>query len=186
LSVGNEKLRIWRVEIQELAKQCRNMKDEELLRLALDTMQLTPEADAALKSELSQRGIQNGARLSVFREEEQQRKLEESRKPGTFFVFHPYGIGRKRFGKAERSYNPETEVEQFRTTVFVLLFWFPLIPTGTFLVERKRGFLPREITILEKLPLDWEQVLKVWVIASATLLAAIWFLKLLPRLLYRG
>ena len=40
--------------------------------------------------------------------------------------------------------------------------------------------------VLEKLPLDWEQVLKVWVVASATLLAVIWVFELLPRLLFRG
>jgi len=38
--------------------------------------------------------------------------------------------------------------------------------------------------VLEKLPLDWEQVLTVWVIASAILLAAILMFRLLPRFLY--
>ena len=51
---------------------------------------------------------------------------------------------------------------------------------------RKREFLSNQMTVLERIPLDWEQVLKVWVVASATLLAVIWAFKLLPRLLYRG
>jgi hypothetical protein len=83
-------------------------------------------------------------------------------------------------------YNPETGTERFRTTVFVVLFWLPLIPTGTFLVERERAFLSNQFTVLKRLPVDWEQVLKVWVVASASLLALIWIFKLLPRLLYRG
>ena len=37
--------------------------------------------------------------------------------------------------------------------------------------------------VLEKLAFDWEQVLKVWVVATATLLAVIWALKKLPYLL---
>lgn len=84
---------------------------------------------------------------------------------------HPYGIGRKRFGKADRIFNPETGRERFKTTVFIVLLWFPLIPTGTFLVERKRRFLSSPITFVERLPLDWEQVLKVWIVVAAMLLA---------------
>jgi hypothetical protein len=49
-------------------------------------------------------------------------------------------------------------------------------------VERKRESLSPEITVLEKIPLDWEQVLKVWVVATAGLLSVIWAFKLLVRL----
>ena len=76
-------------------------------------------------------------------------------------------------------------MERFATTVFVVLFHFPLIPAGTYLAERKREFFSNQTTFLEKLPLDWEQVLKVWVVAAGSLLALIWIFKLLPRLLYR-
>lgn len=171
------------MEIQELTEQYRNKTDEELLRLALDRKQLTPEANTVLNGELAIRRINNPERLNVFRTEEEQSKLEQSKNLGRLFIISPYGIGRKRFGKAERIYNPETGIERFKTTVFILLFWFPLIPTGTFLVERKREFLSSQFIVLEKLPLDWEQVLKVWVVGSAMLLAVIWFFKLLPRLL---
>jgi hypothetical protein len=57
-----------------------------------------------------------------------------------------------RFGRGSRVYDPKTGLEQFRTTVFVVLFFFPLIPTGTYLVERKR-VLPDKLTVLEKLHL---------------------------------
>jgi hypothetical protein len=90
-----------------------------------------------------------------------------------------------RYGKAERVCSPDAGLEQFRTTVFIVLFWLPLIPTGTFLVERKREFFGNEMTVLARLPLDWEQVLRIWVVASATLLAIIWAFRLLPLLLYR-
>jgi hypothetical protein len=173
------------VEIQDLARQYHSKTDEELLRLALDPEQLTPEGNTVLNAELAQRGINNAERRSAFRVEEEQRIEELSRNPGKLFVIYPYGIGRKRFGKAERIYNPETGMERFKTTVFIVLFWFPLIPRATFLVERERGFLPNEMTVLEKLALDWEQVLKVWVVASATLLCVIWAFKLLPRFLFR-
>lgn len=163
--------------MQDLARQYQSMTDEELLRLALDAEQLTPEASAMLNDELARRRINNAERLSALREHEEQRKEVQSRNPGTLFVIHPLGIGRKRFGKADRTYTPETGKERFKTTIFIVFFWLPLIPTGTFLVEKKRGFL-NQITVLKKLPLDWGQVLRVWVVALATILAAIWAFKL--------
>jgi len=180
------KANIRSMKIQDLAEEYQSKTDEELLRLALDPEQLTAEANAVLNDELARRRINRVEQLKTSREEEEQRKEEQSRDPGKLFLVHPYGIGRKQFGKAERIYNPETGMERFKTTVFVVLFWLPLIPTGTFLVERKRAFLSNRMIVLEKLPLDWEQVLKVWVVASATLLAVIWVFELLPRLLFRG
>ena len=124
------------LETGDFAEEYRSKTDEELLRLALDPEQLIPEANAALNGELSRRQINNTERLRAFRGEEEHRKEEQNRNPGKLFVVHPYGIGRKRFGKAERIYNPETGMERFKTTVFVVFLWLPLIPTGTFLVEK--------------------------------------------------
>lgn len=183
---GQRRANIRCVEIQNFAEEYQNKTDEELLRLALDPEQLTPEANAALNDELARRRINNTQQLKAFSEQEKQRKEEQSRNPGNLFVVHPYGIGRRRFGKAERIYNPETRRERFKTTVFVVLLWLPLIPTGTFLVEKNRALLSNQVTVLEKLPLDWEQVLKVWVVAFAILLAVIWVIKLLPHILYRA
>jgi hypothetical protein len=183
---GLEKANIRSVEIHDFAEGYQGKTDEGLLRLSLDAEHMTPESDAALNGELARRQINDTERLKAFRDEEEQRKEQQNRDPGSMFIVHPYGIGRKRFGKAEHIYNPETGMERFKTPVFVVFFWLPLIPTGTFLVQRKREFLSNQMTILERLPLDWEQVLKVWVVAFATLLAVIWMFKLLPRILYRG
>ncbi len=169
----------------DLAEQYRSMSDQELLRLALDLEQLTPDANAALTDELARRHINNEERLCEFRGEEEEREQEQRRDTGQLFLLHPYGIGRKRFGKAARTYDSPTQTERFKTTVFVLFFWLPLIPTGTFLVERRRAFLSNEVKVLERLPLDWEQVLKVWIVASVALLILIWLVRLLPLLLLR-
>jgi hypothetical protein len=182
--LGNANIRC--VELQDLAEEYKGKTDDELLRLALNPTELTPEANLALNDELARRRINSSGRLTGFREEEEQRKAEQSRDTGKLFVIHPYGIGRKRFGKADRAHDPETGMERFKTTVFVVLFWLPLIPTGTFLVERERGFLSNQMTVLERLPLDWEQVLKAWVVTAGTLMALIWAFKFLPRLLSRG
>ena len=166
------------MEIQDLAMQYQTKTDDELLRLALDISQLSSDAAAILNSELAKRRINGTERLNDFRREEEDRKVELDRKPGSMFFLHPYGIGRMRFGKAEYNYSSETGTERFKTTVFVVLFWLPLIPSGTYLVERKREFLSNQMTVLEKLPLDWEQVLKVWIVTAGSSLALIWIFRL--------
>ena len=166
------------MEMQDLIKQYETKKDDELLLLALDSEQLTPEATTALNSELAKRRIGTG-RLNVFHAEKEHHEAEQRKKPGPLFVVHPYGIGRKRFGKANYEYSSETGMERFKTTVFIVLFWLPLLPTGTYFVERKKEFLSSEITVLERLPLDWEQVLKVWIVMAGSLLCLIWILRLL-------
>ena len=171
------------MELQDLADEYQSKTDEELLRLALDSADLTPEANVVLNNELSRRGIDSAERLTAFREEEEQRKEAERKEAGRPFVLHPYGIGRDRFGKADRVYDPTTRMERFKTTVFVVLIWFPLIPTGTFLVEKKRSLFSTQVTILRRLPLDWEQVLHVWVVATAILLSIIIAFKFLPYVL---
>ena len=161
------------MEIQDLAAVYQAKTDEELLRLALDAADLTPEANFVLSSELSRRGIHTDERLVSFRAEEILRKEEANKHTGSLFIIHPFGIGHLRLGKADRVYNPTTGLERFKTTVFIVLFWFPLVPTGTFLVEKKRARLFAKMTILRRLPLDWRQVRRVWGVAIGILLSMI-------------
>lgn len=88
-----------------------------------------------------------------------------------------FGIGKWHFGKADLVFDPSTGTEQFRTTVFVLLLWFPLIPTGSYLIRKKHGYFSRKFVVLEKLPLDWGQVVRVWAVAVCALWALLWLLK---------
>jgi hypothetical protein len=149
------------MEIQDLAKGYETKSDEELLRLALNPADLTPEANTALNIELSKRGLNRSERLEAFRQEERKRKEDLKKNPGKLWVVHQYGIGRKRFGKAHYNCHSETGLEQFGTTIFIVLFWIPLIPTGTYRIERKRELLSDDMTVIERLPLDWEQILRV-------------------------
>jgi len=165
------------MNVQELGEEYRHKTNKELLRLALAPEQLTPEAQVALTTELGARGIDGDANLEAARREEEERKAENDRELGTLGFVIPVGVGRMRFGRASRAYDPETGIERFKTTIFIVLLCFPLIPTGTYLVERKR-VLPDELTGIEKLPIDWEQVLRVWVVAAGSILGFIWLIKI--------
>jgi len=164
------------MQYEELVKSYEGKSDEELLRLRLDSEELTAEASAALMGELAKRGIGRD-RIKAFRDLEAKRKEELSRNPGNLFFTFRLGVGRWHFGKADRVYDSTTGIEQFRTTVFIVLLFFPAIPTGSYLVEKRRGFLSGKLRIIEKLPLDWKQVLKVWVVAALALLGVIWVVK---------
>jgi hypothetical protein len=165
------------MNVQELAGEYRHKADKELLRLALTPDELTPEAYHALTAELAIRGLGSRASLDAARHEEAERKAENDRELGTLGLVLPIGVGRMRFGKANRVYDAGTGIEQFKTTIFVVLLGFPLIPTGTYLVKRNRA-LPDMLTGIQKLPLDWEQVLWVWVVAMGSILALISLIKI--------
>ena len=115
----------WRYRT-DLASEYEAKSDEELLRLALESVELTPEANVALSAELSRRKINTREQLDEFQVQEQRRrKKEEEKKSGPLWVLHPYGVGRTRFGKAGYNYSAETGLERFSTTIFVVLFWIP-------------------------------------------------------------
>jgi hypothetical protein len=165
------------MNVQEQGEEYRHKTNKELLRLALSPEVLTAEAQVALTAELVSRGINGTGNLNIAREEEEERKAENGRQLGTLGFVFPIGVGRMRFGKANCVYDPETNIERFKTTIFIVLVCFPLIPTGTYLVERKR-ILPDKLTGINKLPLDWEQVLRVWVVAAGSILGFIWLIKI--------
>jgi hypothetical protein len=58
------------VDSQALADEYRGKTDEELLRLALEQMQLTPEAKTILDHELAKRRIDTNERLMALRQRE--------------------------------------------------------------------------------------------------------------------
>jgi hypothetical protein len=173
------------MEIQEFAREYEVKTDDELLRLALDSADLIPEANDALNMELSKRQLNRPEELESFRREEFNREEEIRKDLGKLWVAHSYGIGRWYFGKAGYSYNEESGIEQFRTTVFIILFGCPLIPTGTFRVSRKKAWFSDKLTVIDRLSLDWEQIFKVWLAMVSIILIVIWTLKLLPRLLLK-
>jgi hypothetical protein len=165
------------MDVQALAEQYRDKTDTELLRLALAPEHLIPDARMALAGELTRRGIESASHLDAARQEENELNADNDRSIGKLGFIAPFGVGRMRFGKRDRLYDPETGLERFKTTVFVVLFWFPLIPTGTYMVERNPT-LPDIVVGLEKLPLDWEQILGVWVVAAGSIVGFLWLIRL--------
>jgi len=166
------------MQVQDYAQHYAEIPNDELLRLALVPEQLTDEANMALQAELRNRGLASTEHVEAFRKQEDERKQQIDRDPGQLFLIHSYGIGRMRFGMADRKVNPETGLGEFTTTVFVVLFWLPLVPTGTFRVQSRRHFfVRRQFTVLERLPLSWSQIIRVWAAAAACIALLVILLK---------
>jgi len=66
---------------QELDSEYREKTDSELLRLAMNREQLTPEANVALSGELARRRIDSGTHLDAARLEEQDRQADNPVEP---------------------------------------------------------------------------------------------------------
>ncbi|HLV86508.1 MAG TPA: hypothetical protein VKV39_05985 [Candidatus Sulfotelmatobacter sp.] len=166
---------------EDIARSFQGKTNEELLRIALHIGQLSPETTSILRAELARRRLDDPERVNSTRLEDARRRAEEANDPGTLFFFSRLGFGRIRFGKAEYTYDAETHLEKFKTTLFWVLFWFPLIPSGTCRVERRRKFFSRKIRSWEKLPLDWKQVLRVWMAATAIIFGLMLLVTLVRR-----
>lgn len=171
------------LQLKDFAREYDSRSDEELLRLAIARAQLTPEADVALAAELSRRGLAGDEPLKQFEKEEQERARDQARDTGKLFFLGFNGIGRCRFLKWDYAFDPASGYEAFTTTVFIVLFWLPLIPTGTFRVRRKKSLPAGGIEVLDRLPLNWTQVSAVWAAMTTTILTLIVAFRLAVRFL---
>src|SRR5258708_12319017 len=116
------------MQVQDYAAYYAERTEEELLRLFLDSDQLTDDANLALSAELNRQGLAKPERIASFRAEEAERTREVASNPGQFFFIHPYAIGRTRVATADHPFYPESGGKEFTTTLFATLLWVPLIP----------------------------------------------------------
>jgi hypothetical protein len=64
--------------------------------------------------------------------------------------------------------------------VFAVVFFFPLVPVGTYRFSREQGC--KQYQVLDKKLLDWSQVALVWVMALAIVAAMPFALDLVLRI----
>lgn len=77
------------------------------------------------------------------------------------------GIGKKFYGKFNREFAGLRE--EYDTSLFAVVFYFPLFPMGTYRCAREQNSGTFEI--MDKKALDWGQVALVWIKALAITLA---------------
>jgi len=132
--------------------------DDELLNLALDSASLTLEARDALGAELKRRGLSSPEHLSRFSQEQRSAELAELNHQVRRLGLSWRGLGRKLYGKSNVEIFGTSE--QYDATVFLVAYYIPFIPTGTYRLSREQG--AKDLRVLERRPLNWGQVFWIW------------------------
>ena len=155
-----------------------NLTDDELLHVGTEREQLTEDARVALDGELARRRL-SAAEIDAYKVEyvktDKAEKLKIANQVGTNFTARR-GVGKKFLGKANRRLDPSGRFEEYESTQWFVVFWFPVFPIASFTVrrdfERWLGMVfASDPVALERHPRDWEQILLTWVKAAAFLLA---------------
>jgi tRNA(fMet)-specific endonuclease VapC len=152
-----------------------NLTQGELLHLAEDKEQLTDEARLALDGELKVRRLSSSDIDSYRLQREAVEKADKLKRAAPSYI-HSVGLGKKFFGKTNRHRDTESLFEQYDTTLWFVVLWFPVFPIATYTVrrdlERWLGMLVASDPVaIERHPRNWEQILLTWVKAAAVLLA---------------
>ncbi|MBI3476929.1 MAG: hypothetical protein HY010_14445 [Acidobacteria bacterium] len=151
--------------------------DDELLTLALEFDSLTEEAQRVLSTELRRRSLDAPERLAAFSAQQAQDKHFDDLNLGRLGL-SGQGMGKRLYGRS----NVEVRGvgEEYNATLFVVIFFFPLVPTATYRFFREQG--SKEFQVLAKKPIDWARVAIVWVKAVAVIAAVPWVFHFIIRL----
>jgi hypothetical protein len=151
------------------------LTEDELLHLAGERIQLTDEARMALDAELSRRKLSAGDLVlyerqcaAAVKEERLRRAAPKTVSSGSF--------GKRFLGKSNRRRDPSGGFELYESTLWFVVFWFPVYPIATFTVRRNLepwlGMVFASSPIaLERHARNWEQILLTWVKATLVLWA---------------
>lgn len=152
------------MQIQDFIREYETKSNQELLLLAIDPSQLADEANSALWLELHKRRL--GSReIQNFQEQQRKQQKKGERQVGELWFVSHFGLGKKRIGKVNYKYYDVHKVEEFTTTIFFLVLWFPLIPVGTYRIRRQKSLFANRFSVVAKPPLDWSHVMRVWAVA---------------------
>lgn len=157
--------------------QYQQLSDDEILNLARDQMNLTgDEAREALSVELSRRNI-SLSDIQTYAAETGALDTAENHQLRKLLAPKVYG-NKKFLGRNNFVGDASSGSEEYDATLWFVVYWFPLIPLGTYRVRRNRSpkrwwNLHRDIAIMTKLPLNWKQILRTWLIAVSVVFAAI-------------
>jgi len=102
-------------------------------------------------------------------------------------VILPYGIGKTFLGKKVSNQDDADETNKFTSNLWVLIFWLPLYPIGTYRLQCRQGRyfwnLDRDdIVVLERLPRDWGLATLTFVKAIVAIAAFLYLFRSLALL----
>lgn len=86
------------------------------------------------------------------------------------------GIGKKFYGKSNYAHDSQYQIEEFDTTFWFVLLYFPLIPLRSYRIRRKYRsrwniFGSKTYQMVHRIPRKWGQIFFTWIKAIVILLA---------------
>lgn len=151
------------------------LTEDEILHLAGEEEQLTDEARMALDAEMSRRRL-SSAQVQAYRAESAAADQAERLRLAVPKTFSHGSFGKTFLGKANGRRDPSGVFELYESTLWFVVFLFPVYPIASFTVrcdlERWLGMVFRSAPIaVERHPRNWEQILVTWVKAMLVLWA---------------
>jgi hypothetical protein len=151
-----------------------SLSDDELLHLGEESDQLTEEARLEFETELSRRKL-SLRDIDSYRSQREAAETSDALKHARPKFVHNSGVGQMFLGKTNRRPDPSGLFEEYESTLWFVIFWFPVFPIASYTVRqdfnRWLGFrwAGGEVSV-ERHPRNWEQILLTWVKAGAVLL----------------
>jgi hypothetical protein len=158
---------------------------DELLQLAEEREQLTQEARLALDGELNRRKL-SPSDIDSYRVQREEGDKADLLKRAVPRSVPRVGLGKKFLGKTNRRREASGLSEEYETTLWFVVLWFPIFPIATFTVKRELErwlgltVASSEVAI-QRHPRNWEQILLTWVKAALVVLALRFTFQLLLR-----
>jgi hypothetical protein len=148
---------------------------DELLHLAEERGQLTQEARLTLDGELNRRKLSPSDIDSYRVQREAADKADRLKRAARSYTYN-VSLGRKFLGQTNRRRDASGLFEEYETTRWFVVLWFPIFPIATFTVKRElerwMGLTVASSEVaIERHPRNWEQILLTWVKAALVVLA---------------
>jgi hypothetical protein len=136
---------------------------DELLRLSLEKSQLTDEARSSLDAELARRRLSEDDIVTFKAEETAATQARGKEVHEVSFSF----VEKKLRGRTNYTHDPRFRIEEFEATLWVVLFWVPVLPLASYRIRREFRHwwicASDRYRVLERLPRNWEQILVTWI-----------------------
>ena len=171
--------------MKNFAIEYQALADDEILRIAADRENLVDEARQAIDMEMHRRNLTPS---DIEQYQTHIEKAEMQEQVGNLPFLIPYGIGKKLFGKRARMVDLKGIWEEFDTTLWVVIFWVPLIPVTTYRIRCRVSKLSllgpwglSKFEALSRRRLDWRMVLTTWAWFAFTIFVLREVLRLVNR-----
>jgi hypothetical protein len=149
-----------KIDASTIATTYAEMSEAELLHLAETREQLTALGRMALDTEMARRGLTEKD-ITMFVAGVEQ--AEAQRAVDNMGVSH-FGAGKRLIGRANCTRDALTGIEEYDTTLWALLFWFPIFPIRSLRIRKDKAS-DDELQVLECRPRDWGQIFRTWLLA---------------------